>query len=166
MRRLCVNFIPNVMVGLAGMENDKLWTETPETYRNTLTFLEENADIISHTNSYVLATYEGTETGKQLGTDNEVDGDENVVKKSWLTNQDMHEMFYRRLLEFSSKQLKAPDVQASITMPHKEDPVLLPKDLQDDFDIRDFEEYYAYEGVKYMHILDLKLRAYDKIPED
>jgi hypothetical protein len=168
MRRLNINFIPNVMVGLAGMEKGKLWTETADTYRNTITFLEENKDIISHTNTYILATYEGTETGTQLGTDNEVDGDENVVTKSWLQNRDMHEMFYRRLLEFSSNQLKAPDMQASVLMAKKEDPVILPQDLRetviDDPAYGITDDPYAY--IRHLHILDLKLRAYDAIPGD
>jgi len=171
-RRLGLRFIPNVMVGLAGVDKKgDLWTETAESYRNTLTFLEQNKDIISHTNSYILATYEGTETGKQLGTDNEIDGDENVVQKSWLQNRELHDIFYRRLLEFSERQIEQPDVKASILVARKEDPVVLPGEIQEDpdtvdMDPRDIDEEYAYAAIKMVHYLELKSQAYKKIPDD
>lgn len=103
-RRLKMNFIPNIMVGLAGVHKGKLWTETMKSYGNTLKFLKKHDDIISHVNVYVLATYEGTALHEQLGT-NEVDSDENVIEKSWLKNQKLHEKFYADVLEFGTQQL-------------------------------------------------------------
>jgi hypothetical protein len=171
MRALDLKFIPNVMVGLAGIDKKgELWTEDAKSYRNTITFLEDNKDIISHTNTYILATYEGTETGDQLGTDNEVDNDENVVKKSWLTNRDLHETFYRKLLDFSSSQIDPSDIQASILMARKEDPVILPREIQEDIDTalmdpRDISEEHAFATFKMIHYLELKNQAYKKIPK-
>ena len=103
-RRLKMNFVPNIMVGLAGVDKGKLWTETIKTYGNTLKFLKKHKDIVSHVNVYVLATYEGTALHEQLGT-NEVDSDENVIEKSWLKNQKLHEKFYGDVLEYGTQQL-------------------------------------------------------------
>jgi hypothetical protein len=95
-------FIPNVMVGLAG----RGWTETAETYQNTLDFLEKHKDIISHSNIYVLALYEGTELNSQLNANEEIDSDENVLDKTWLRgNIDVHDAFYEKALNFNLKQL-------------------------------------------------------------
>lgn len=110
-RRHDMVFIPNVMVGLAGVKGGKLWTETEETYQNTLDFLKEQADIISHVNAYVLAVYEGTALNEQIGTGKEIDGDENVVEKSWLKNKDLHQGFYRDLLDFAQERLDHGDIK-------------------------------------------------------
>lgn len=110
-RRLNMRFIPNVMVGLAGEYKGKKWTETAETYANTMDFLEANKDVISHTNTYVLAAYDGTATGEQLGTENVEDQDENVIAKSWLGgNPRLHEQFYQDVLDFSTEQLTGKPV--------------------------------------------------------
>jgi radical SAM superfamily enzyme YgiQ (UPF0313 family) len=104
-RGLGMKYIPNVIVGLAGVENGKLWTETAETYQNTLDHLEKHKDIISHVNAYVLATYEGTRLNDQLKSDNEADSDENVIAKSWLKDQEVHEKFYNDVLAFATQRL-------------------------------------------------------------
>ena len=109
-----INFIPNIMIGLAGVKNNVLWTETKDTYQNTLDFLNKNKDIISHTNPYVLAVYEGTETNKQLSKGIETDSDENVINKSWLKNKTIHQNFYRDVIEFSTNVLETePTVKYS-----------------------------------------------------
>jgi hypothetical protein len=108
LRRLNLKFIPNIMVGLAGKDKatGKIWTETAQTYKNTTDFLFKNRDIISHTNTYVLATYKGTELEDQLGVDNDSDADENIVNKSWMKDPKVHEKFYEDVLGFSSRTLK------------------------------------------------------------
>jgi hypothetical protein len=172
MRDLDINFIPNVMVGLAGIDKTKggLWSETDQTYRNTLHFLQDNFDIISHLNVYVLATYEGTQTGKELGTDNEVDNDENVISKSWLDNKALHQGAYRRFLKLGTDALEQPKVQESVLAPVKEDPVLMPPKMQTDFDPEDMDvggpEDFLHEAVIHLHNLEFKRKAYDFIPED
>ena len=108
-RQFNMKFIPNIIVGMAGVEKGNVWTETAETYQNTLDFLEENKDIISHSNVYVLATYEGTRTGDQLGTENESDTDENIISKTWLKDRAIHDKFYNDVIEFSKKQLAPED---------------------------------------------------------
>ena len=108
-RKLGINYIPNVMVGLAGKNKDgSIWAETKETYQNTLDYLEKNRDIVSHVNVYVLATYEGTELGDQLGLDEDVDSDENVIQKSWLKDPALHEGFYQSVLDFGKEMLDDP----------------------------------------------------------
>ena len=112
LRRLNIKFIPNIMVGLAGRDKKTgtFWSENKQTYENTKNFLDKNKDIISHTNTYVLATYKGTELEDQLGVDNDSDTDENIVNKSWMKNPKVHEKFYEDVLSFGSKLLreKAP----------------------------------------------------------
>lgn len=111
-----------------------LWTETEKTYKRTLDFLKKNTDIISHTNTYVLAVYEGTESKKQLGDQEiEADGDENVIEKSWLQNKELHEGFYRDVLDFATNQLKR-NTERAPKIKLREDPddraMLSAKDLE------------------------------------
>ena len=73
-RRNGKSFIPNILVGLTG----EGWSETRDSYENTMQFLEKNRDIISHVNIYNLALYEGTELHEQLKdrADTEMDEEE------------------------------------------------------------------------------------------
>lgn len=75
LRKAGIALIPNIMIGLPG--------ETPETYQNTLNFLMDNKDIISHANIYNLAVYKNTELAKQLTTASPDDFNENVTEKSF-----------------------------------------------------------------------------------
>ena len=105
-RDLGMGFVPNVLVGLAGKEKSgKFWSETPQTYGRTLDFLKKNDDIISHVNVYNLALYEGTELASQIESADERDLDENLVVRSYLTNPEIHEKFYRDVLDFAKAQL-------------------------------------------------------------
>ncbi len=94
-------FIPNVMVGLTG----EGWTETRDSYENTVQFLEKNKDIISHVNIYNLALYEGTELHEQLKDKADTEMDENVVTRAYHEEKDIHEEFYKRVLKLSSETL-------------------------------------------------------------
>jgi tRNA A37 methylthiotransferase MiaB len=96
-----IQLIPNVMVGLAGEE----WKETRETYQNTLDFLKDNKDIVSHINVYWLSLYEGTKSAKELADGNPLDQDENSSEKTWLRGEPVHEWFYKKVLEFGINQI-------------------------------------------------------------
>lgn len=114
MRQNNIVFIPNVLVGLAGKDKSgKAWSETAETYQHTLDWLESNADIISHINIYNLALYQGTELANQLEPMAEVDVNENVVRKSYMEDPELHERFYKRFIQFGQDQLDA--VPAGLT---------------------------------------------------
>ncbi|KKN11771.1 hypothetical protein LCGC14_1023140, partial [marine sediment metagenome] len=101
-----IAFIPNIMSGLAGKTKDgKIWTETTETYQNTLDFLKKNKDIISHVNIYNMAVYAGTSIGEQISEATETDVDENIISRSYLKDKKLHEGFYTKVLAFGSEML-------------------------------------------------------------
>ena len=80
-----IALIPNILVGLPG--------ETAQTYANTLKFLKDNKDIISHANIYNLAVYENSELAKKLTTASPDDFNENVLEKSFHSNPEVHRQF-------------------------------------------------------------------------
>jgi hypothetical protein len=104
-RRLRINVIPNVIIGLP--------QETAETYAHTLEWLEANKDVISHVNAYNLALYAGTEiTQKTVGdtATDERDLNENAVAKSFHENPKLHEDFATQLYDFSKRALDADPI--------------------------------------------------------
>jgi hypothetical protein len=91
-------FIPNVMIGLPG--------ETPETYQHTLSFLDKNADVISHVNAYNVALYQGSELAKKLGgLKTATDADENITQKSWQQTPQVDQAFHDAVMKFGSEAL-------------------------------------------------------------
>jgi len=107
-REMELQFVPNIIVGLAGKTSDgKIWSENAKTYKNTLDALKKNEDIISHVNVYNLATYEGTVLGEQLGDARvEADVNENAVQRSYLKDKKVHEKFYKDVLAFGERMLE------------------------------------------------------------
>lgn len=85
-----VKVIPNIIVGFP--------QETAATYENTLNFLKDNRDVISHANIYSLAIYEGTELANSIEAKVEGDMNENVVEKSFHNNPKLHEEYLNKLL--------------------------------------------------------------------
>lgn len=91
LRRLGINSIPNIMIGLPG--------ETQTTYSRTLHWLTANADAISHVNIYNLAIYDNSELADDLGfADNHTDENQTA------DNIDA-ELFATLLYAFGNKQL-------------------------------------------------------------
>lgn len=101
LRRYNIAFIPNVLVGLMG----KGWSETRGSYQNTLNFLRDNSDIISHVNLYNLALYTGTELADEIEDKTDIDFDENVVEKSYHKDPELHKWFNTEALRYAITQL-------------------------------------------------------------
>lgn len=91
LRKHGLKFVPNLIIGF---EN-----ETEQTYENTIKFLEENSDIISHANIYNLAVYEGTELDDKMNARLEADRNENVLEKSFHSDPALHERYYYRIYD-------------------------------------------------------------------
>ena len=85
LRQNGIALIPNIIIGYPN--------ETPETYANTIRFLKDNKDIISHANIYNLALYKDAELGKQVLSISDNDFNENVLEKSFHTNPEIHRQF-------------------------------------------------------------------------
>jgi GNAT superfamily N-acetyltransferase len=99
LRQNNITLIPNILIGYPG--------ETAETYANTLKFLQDNRDIISHANIYNLALYENTELGKSMTTASPDDFNENVLEKSFHKDPALHQQFAGDLYGAASKLLEA-----------------------------------------------------------
>lgn len=100
-RNMGIKLIPNIIVGLTGQLGcfREWWQESSNTYQNTLTFLRNNRDIISHVNVYFLSLYRNTETSLQLNSSKEEDYNENNSDKSWLKGNH-HKEFYAQTIQF------------------------------------------------------------------
>ena len=106
LRKNKINFIPNIVVGLAGEEKGGgHWEETTDTYDKTLNFLEKNKDIISHINVYNLALYEGTELADNLGVKSEADRNENNTVKSFHKDKNIHIEALNKFTKLASEML-------------------------------------------------------------
>lgn len=102
--------IPNIMVGIK--------EETPDTYQNTMRFVEGNRDIISHLNIYNLAVYPGTELQSTIGPiDTATDMSETIARKSWMKNPQVHLDFANDIFDFGLKQLNIKEDQLSKLKP-------------------------------------------------
>lgn len=98
--------IPNIIVGIK--------EETSETYQNTLNFIRQNRDIISHLNIYNLAVYPGTELQSTIGPiDVSTDMNENEAKKSWMKDPQVHLDFANEVFDFALRQLNIKEDQLS-----------------------------------------------------
>ena len=99
LREAGVSLIPNIMVGLPG--------ETPATYAQTLKWLRDNKDIISHVNVNNLAIYEEAALGKsgKFTPKTAADLNENVAAKSWQENPQLHSRAYGGFSRYGSSQL-------------------------------------------------------------
>lgn len=94
-----IKVIPNIIIGFP--------QETVETYTNTLHFIVENKDIISHCNIYNLAIYEGTALSKEVLHNPESDCNENTANKSWnVGKEDLVTWFSDKLFRYSLNQLE------------------------------------------------------------
>jgi hypothetical protein len=100
-RKLGVDLIPNIIIGLP--------QETAESYANTLQWIEDNADIISHLNIYNLALYEGTELAKSVGEKATLDDlNENKIKKSFHKEPEIHAAAAAEFYKLGSELLDTP----------------------------------------------------------
>jgi coproporphyrinogen III oxidase-like Fe-S oxidoreductase len=84
--------IPNIIIGMP--------EETIETYQNTLNYLEQFGDVISHLGICNLAIYENTELCRKMNRHQRSfhDCNELVVHKSFhKDNEDVHEWFHEKL---------------------------------------------------------------------
>jgi hypothetical protein len=170
-------FIPNILVGLTG----KGWSETRDSYENTVQFLERNRDIISHVNIYNLALYEGTELHEQLKDKADTEMNENVVTRAYHKEKDIHEEFYKRVLAVSSDTLDHnplapislirymtkgtvttmnPEVLSHRTGIHGEEL----KRLKDDADTPNRLHYYIEGGPEEAHIASLPFKYRAEVP--
>ena len=93
-RQTDAKLIPNVIIGMK--------QETKESYENTLKFLRDNKDIISHVNIYNLAIYEGTEMANSIEAKIDADRNENVIDKSFHTNPELHKEYLDKFLDVAS----------------------------------------------------------------
>lgn len=92
--------IPNILIGLK--------EETVQSYSNTLQFLHQNDDIISHVNAYNLAIYEDSELGNKLKNLTPEDRNEGSIKKSWMQDVSIHKQFADQVYTFGIEQLNKP----------------------------------------------------------
>lgn len=90
-----IKLIPNIICGIP--------EETIETYLNTLNFLKDNKDIISHFNIYSLAVYNNTPLSKRIAVVDQ-DSNENTLDKSFL-HGDQHKQFYNAIHKLGIKLL-------------------------------------------------------------
>ena len=116
-----VEVIPNIIVGMAWEEGENVYTETKETYQNTMGFLNANKDIISHINVYALALYEGTELGDSIEARAEADKNENIIKKSWQENPELHEWAMDEFTDMATKQIEDNAAKTAPKIKTKED---------------------------------------------
>ncbi len=116
-----IAFIPNIVVGFSGINPDgSHWEETPETYQHTMDFLKANEDIISHTNVYNLALYEGTELADNIDAKAESDKNENNTTKSFHEDKLIHQQAMNDFTDQASRALdKAPFEAHKQTFPDK-----------------------------------------------
>jgi tRNA A37 methylthiotransferase MiaB len=96
LRRLGIKLIPNILIGLPD--------ETIATYSNTLNWLDDNADVISHVNVYNLVVYADAELADEIEFADK-DFDENSIGKSWHTDTRLHEIFADRVNAFGMQCL-------------------------------------------------------------
>lgn len=91
-RKNNLKIIPNLIVGLGGKNPDgSFWSETAETYENTLNLIRNNKDVISHVNANSLALYEGTELGDSIDVKEEADTNQTIIAKSFHSDPKVHE---------------------------------------------------------------------------
>jgi hypothetical protein len=101
-----IKVVPNLIVGLTGKNEDgSMWSETKETYSNTLAFLNANKDVISHANIYALAIYENTEIADAVDVKAEADSNENIVEKSFHSDPAVHRWAMDAFSNFAFNQL-------------------------------------------------------------
>jgi len=106
-RKNGVKIIPNLIVGLSGKNADgSMWSETRDTYMNTINWLKENQDVISHINVYALALYEGTELGDEIGAKIEADRNENIVEKSFMVDPQVHAWAMNEIITIGNDMLE------------------------------------------------------------
>lgn len=86
-----VKVIPNIIVGFK--------QETPETYENTIKFLRDNKDIISHVNVYNLAVYESTPLAKTLSAEELAEASKNEN----LQGDPFHQRYLDKMLDVSKE---------------------------------------------------------------
>jgi len=170
-------FIPNILVGLTG----KGWSETRDSYENTVQFLEKNRDIISHVNIYNLALYEGTELHEQLKDKADTEMNENVVTRAYHKEKDIHEEFYKRVLRFSSETLDFNPLAPVYLVRYMQNghvkfmnPTVLKhrtgiqgeelKRLKDDPDTPNRLHYYIEGGQEEAHIASLPFKYRAEVP--
>lgn len=112
LRSANIRLIPNIVIGFHGADevkkdgkvvSKKQWSETNETYQKTYDFLERNKDVISHVNLYNLALYEGTELSDQIDSKIESDRNENIVKKSYQIDPEIHQKWHDKIFDLSSR---------------------------------------------------------------
>ena len=98
LRTLGIKFVPNIIIGLPG--------ETKESYERTLKFLRNNEDIISHVNVYALALYDQARLKDEMGLENlnAADVNENVIRKSFQKDPELHEWFANEVYQFGTQQ--------------------------------------------------------------
>lgn len=82
-----VKLIANIICGMP--------EETIPTYLNTMNFIKDNINTISHLNIYSLAVYDNTPLSKRIKISNN-DSDENTLDKSFL-HGDHHKQFYNAI---------------------------------------------------------------------
>ena len=101
-----VKIVPNLIVGLTGKNADGgMWSETRETYTNTLEWLRANRDVISHVNIYALAIYENTEIADDIDVKIESDSNENIVAKSFHNDPEVHSWAMNEFSKFAYNQI-------------------------------------------------------------
>lgn len=100
LRRNKINFIPNIVIGFP--------EENAQTYARTMDFLNRNADMISHVNTYNLAIYEGTEISTKVKAKTAADADENSPNKSFYADPQVHADFAKQIYEYGNQQLDKP----------------------------------------------------------
>jgi uncharacterized radical SAM superfamily protein len=88
-RKNGMKFIPNLIIGFE--------KETAATYENTIKFLKDNADVISHANIYNLAVYEGTALDDMMNVTVEADRNENMLEKSFHSNPQLHAEYFKKM---------------------------------------------------------------------
>jgi len=99
-RDLPIQLIPNIIIGMP--------EETLETYKNTLEYVREFQDVMSHLNPYNLSVYKEADISRWFETVENGDSNELTVHKSFHSDHAAHQWFHNAILEVGLNLLHKP----------------------------------------------------------
>lgn len=100
LRGLPILLVPDIIVGMP--------EETLETYHNTLEYVMDHQDVISHLNAYNLSVYKDSEISQWLTINENGDCNELAVHKSFHADPTAHQWFHGAILEVGLNLLDRP----------------------------------------------------------
>jgi radical SAM superfamily enzyme len=100
LRQLPVKLVPDIIIGMP--------EETHETYQNTLQYLADNRDVISHINVYNLSVYKHTDISQWFQAKEDGDCDEYTIHKSFHGKNNSHQEFHDAIMKMGLDFLQCP----------------------------------------------------------